>query len=72
MPPKKQIKQSFAKQFAELEAITAWFEREDVDLEEGIERFERGMVLAKELKVRLCDAEVKIEQIRKQFDESDS
>lgn len=61
-------KQSFAKAFQELEEITRWFERDDVDLEEGIAKFERGMILASELRERLKSAEVKIEQIRKRFD----
>lgn len=60
-------KQSFAAAFAELEAITQWFEREDVDLEEGIVKFERGMRLAKELRERLSDAEAKIERIQNEF-----
>lgn len=60
-------KTSFATQFAELEAITTWFERDNVDLEEGISKFERGMQLAKELRERLRGAEVKIEEIRKKF-----
>lgn len=63
-----QKKTSFATQFAELEAITTWFERDNVDLEEGITKFERGMQLAKELRERLRGAEVKIEEIRKKFD----
>lgn len=62
-----QKKTSFATQFAELEAITTWFERDNVDLEEGIAKFERGMQLAKELRERLRTAEVKIEEIRKKF-----
>jgi len=61
-------KQSFARAFQELEEITKWFERDDVDLEEGITKFERGMILASELRERLKSAEVKIEQIRKRFD----
>lgn len=60
-------KASFAKQFAELEAITTWFERDDIDLEEGITKFERGMQLANDLRERLKSAEVKIEEIRKKF-----
>lgn len=54
---------SFAKQFAELEAITRWFEGDAIDLEEGIEKFERGMLLAKELQKRLRDAEIKIQKL---------
>ncbi len=61
-------KSTFAGAFQELEAITQWFERDDVDLEEGIAKFERGMQLASDLRERLKSAEVKIEQIRKRFD----
>ena len=64
MPTKKVV---FAKAFEELESITRWFERDDVDLEEGIEKFERGMVLASDLRQRLQSAEVKIEAIRAKF-----
>lgn len=65
MAPK--AKQPFAKSFQELEEIAAWFERNDVDLEEGLKKFERGMQLASDLRERLKVAEVKIEQIRKKF-----
>lgn len=61
----------FAKAFAELEAITAWFERDDVDLGEGVRKFERGMALAAELRERLRTAEVKIAEIQKRFDASE-
>ena len=61
-------KPSFARAFQELGESTKWFERDDVDLEEGITKFERGMMLANELRERLKSAEVKIEQIRKRFD----
>ncbi|MDP3770723.1 MAG: exodeoxyribonuclease VII small subunit [bacterium] len=65
MAPK--AKQPFTKSFQELEDIAAWFERNDVDLEEGLKKFERGMQLASDLRERLNAAEVKIEQIRKRF-----
>lgn len=64
-----QKKSSFAKLFVELEAITAWFESDSIDLEEGLEKFERGMVIAKELRERLQSVEVRIEEVRKKFDE---
>lgn len=60
-------KVSFAKLYAELEQITRYFEREDVDLEEGLAKFERGMAIANELRERLASAEVKIEEVRKRF-----
>lgn len=56
--------------FAELEAITTWFERNDIDLEEGLKKYERGMALAKQLRERLRLAEVEIEEIKKRYDAS--
>ncbi|MBI2483423.1 exodeoxyribonuclease VII small subunit [Candidatus Uhrbacteria bacterium] len=60
-------KTTFAEAFGELEAIARWFERDAVDIEEGLEKFERGMALAKELRQRLTDAEVRIQKIEERF-----
>ncbi|MBI4433808.1 exodeoxyribonuclease VII small subunit [Candidatus Uhrbacteria bacterium] len=60
-------KTTFADAFGELETIARWFERDEVDVEEGLEKFERGMALAKELRQRLTDAEVRIQKIEERF-----
>lgn len=60
---------NFGKAFAELEAITAWFEREGADLDEGLKKFERGLELAKKLKSRLAEVEHKVVEIKKKFGE---
>jgi exodeoxyribonuclease VII small subunit len=57
----------FEKALKELEAITAWFENTDVDLDLGLEKFERGMELAGELKVHLASVENRVEKIRQRF-----
>ena len=62
-------KPSFAKSFEELEAIAAYFESEDVDVEEGIKKFEEGMALAKLCKERLTELENKVVEIKKKFGE---
>jgi exodeoxyribonuclease VII small subunit len=62
-----QKKLTFANAFEELEHITEWFERDDVDLEEGLKKFERGMVLASDLRKRLLEADVKIRTIEERF-----
>lgn len=62
---KKEI--NFAKAFEELEAITAWFERDGTDLDEGLKKFERGLELAKFCKEKLADVEIKVETIKKKF-----
>lgn len=58
----------FAEDMAELEAITAWFESPDIDLDEALAKFERGMELASSLKKQLGVVENKIEKIKKSFE----
>ena len=43
-------KADFGSQLKELEAITMWFESDEVDLNEALNKFERGMELADGLK----------------------
>jgi len=62
MPEKKF---NFAKSYADLQKIVEWFEGDDVDLEEGIEKFEGGMKLVKEMKEYLNRVENKIKEIKK-------
>lgn len=52
----------------ELDAILAWFETDDVDLDQAIVKYERGMEIAKELEAYLKTAENKIEVVKKKFD----
>lgn len=59
----------FSKLMAELEEIVAWFEREDVDLDKALPKFERGMKVAGELKKYLEDTENKVEKIKQKFDQ---
>jgi exodeoxyribonuclease VII small subunit len=59
---------NFAKAFEELEAITEWFEQSEVDLDEGLKKFERGLELAKACKEKLSEVENKVKEIRKKFE----
>ncbi len=61
-------KQSFADAFAELEAITEWFETQDIDLDEGLKKFERGLVLANELKTKLAAIENTVITLKKHYE----
>ncbi|HBW74160.1 MAG: exodeoxyribonuclease VII small subunit [Candidatus Magasanikbacteria bacterium GW2011_GWA2_45_39] len=61
----------FAHEFKELEAITEWFEKEDLDLEEGLKKFERGLELASSLKEYLGKVENKVKEIKAKFAASD-
>lgn len=65
MPVKKQ--EDFAAAFAELEKISEWFETEEIDLDEGLKKFERGLVLATVCKKKLSEVENKVEEIKKKF-----
>lgn len=51
----------------ELEAITQWFETSEIDLDQGLVKFERGMELADELKTHLESVENRVEKIKARF-----
>lgn len=61
----------FGEAYKELEEIIGWFEKEEVDLEEGLKKFERGLELAKGCKERLKEVENKVVQIKAKFGEMD-
>ncbi|HUC87435.1 MAG TPA: exodeoxyribonuclease VII small subunit [Candidatus Saccharimonadales bacterium] len=58
----------FGTKLTELEAITRWFESEEVDLNAALAKFERGMQLADELKQELGKIENRVEKIKAKFD----
>jgi exodeoxyribonuclease VII small subunit len=59
----------FGAAYAELEQIVGWFEKEDVDLDEALTKFERGLELASQCKARLKEVENKVVKIKAKFDE---
>lgn len=67
--PKKE--ESFAQAFAELEKLTEWFETEEVDLDEGLKKFERGLELAQICKKKLAEVENKVTTLKKKFGEAE-
>ncbi len=58
----------FSKKMQELEAITAWFESDNVDLTQALAKFERGMTLVSQLREQLDGVENKVEKIKQKFD----
>ncbi len=58
---------SFADAFQELETITAWFETAEVDLDEGLKKFERGLELAQMCKHKLAEVDNKVVDLKKKF-----
>lgn len=67
MTAKEAKRTNFAEAFKELEDIVQWFEASEVDLEEGLKKFERGLELAKKCRSRLADVENKVTQIKEKF-----
>jgi len=63
--PTKKV--NFTKAYKELEEITQDFEGGDIDLEESIPKFKRGLELARMLKGRLSEIENTIEEIKDDY-----
>lgn len=68
MSAKTTSKINFAKSYDELQKIVEWFEKGDVDLEEGVKKFEQGIKLVGELKKYLGNIEAKVKQIKVKFE----
>lgn len=64
----KKATQDFGKAFKELEELADWFEKEEPDLDKGLQKFERAMELAALCRDQLSKAEQKINDIKKKFD----
>lgn len=71
MATKDAKKANFAEAFKELEEIVRWFEASEVDLEEGLKKFERGLELAKKCRERLAEVENKVTRIKEKFSAED-
>ena len=56
---------NFAKSYQELQKIVEWFEKEEIDLEDGIKKFEEGSEIVKDLKGYLDKMENKIKELKK-------
>ncbi len=56
---------NFTKSYQEIEEINEWFQGEDIDLDEALKKYERGLELVEKCKNRLKEAENKFEEIKK-------
>lgn len=63
---------NFTKGYEELEKIVTDFESRELDLEQDLPRFERGLELAAKLQKRLQQIENKIVEIEKKFNPENS
>ncbi|OGN28980.1 MAG: exodeoxyribonuclease VII small subunit [Candidatus Yanofskybacteria bacterium RIFCSPLOWO2_01_FULL_49_25] len=55
----------FKTAFAELEKLSEWFQREDIDLNEGLAKYKRGMELVKEIEKHLKGTENEFKKVKK-------
>ena len=62
----------FAKAIEELEEINHWFQNEDIDLDEGLSKFRRGLELIKKSRERLKQVENEFKEIKKESSEEES
>jgi exodeoxyribonuclease VII small subunit len=51
----------------ELEAVIAWFESDEMNIDEAAEQYERGQKLARELEKRLMETKNTINKLRQTF-----
>ena len=58
----------FGEAFKELEKIVEEFESGEIDLDEGLKKFERGLALVRLCKNHLKMVENKVVQIKKKFE----
>jgi exodeoxyribonuclease VII small subunit len=65
---KAEAKSNFSADFKELEEIVRWFESNEVDLEEGLKKFEHGLELAKKCRARIKEVENKVTLIKAKFE----
>lgn len=53
---------------ARLDELVTWFEQDDIDIEEAIEKFEEASTLAATIKVRLSQLKNNITILKERFD----
>lgn len=69
MSSKEPESPSFESSLSQLEELTARLENPETGLEDAIDLFEKGTVLAKECLSRLNQAEQRVERLRRTLDE---
>lgn len=58
---------NFTKAYQEIEEINDWFQSEEIDLDEALQKYEKGMELINKCKGRLKEAENRFEEIKKKY-----
>lgn len=60
-------KLDFNKVIKELEEINDWFQNEEINLDEGLVKFRRGLELIKKCRQKLKEVENELIEIKKEF-----
>jgi exodeoxyribonuclease VII small subunit len=55
---------NFTESYKEIEEINEWFQGEDIDLDEALRKYERGMELVEKCRERLKETENRFEEIK--------
>lgn len=58
---------NFTKSYQEIEEINEWFQGEDIDLDEALKKYERGMELVEKCRERLRHTENSFEEIKQKY-----
>lgn len=53
---------------AQLDELVAWFEQDNIDIEQALKKFEAAEALSEDIEKELSTAKNKIEIIKKKFD----
>lgn len=61
-------KNNLKDKLAELEELLAWFEQDDMDIEEALKKYEKGSELAISIREQLTNIENKITVLERRFD----
>ncbi len=71
MATKKPENMSFEESLTELDALVNQLENGDLDLEDALKKFERGIALARSSQTKLTEAEQRVEILLRDDDESE-
>ncbi|BCX15210.1 MAG: hypothetical protein KatS3mg097_102 [Candidatus Parcubacteria bacterium] len=63
----KKKKFNFNEAYKQLEEISQWFQQDDVDLDEALEKFQLGIQLIDKCKKELTKVENKFKQVRDKY-----
>lgn len=62
-------KNDLSHKLVELEELLAWFEQDDLDLEQALAKYEKGSELAASIREQLTTIENKITVLERKFDQ---